>query len=66
MVGLGLLLLIAAYLGVGTLLIAATLTFRNALSIAAFITAPAFAFSGQGFPLLAMPRPRGHGPRHCR
>lgn len=55
MIIVGLLLLIAAYLGVGILLIAATLTFRNALSIAAFLTAPAFAFSGQGYPLLAMP-----------
>lgn len=55
MIGLGLLLLIAAYLGLGTLLIAATLTLRNALSLAAFVTAPAFAFSGQSFPLLAMP-----------
>ncbi|AKJ32096.1 ABC transporter [Caldimonas brevitalea] len=51
----GLLLLVAAYLGVGTLMIAATLSLRAALSVAAFVTAPAFAFSGQGFPLLAMP-----------
>lgn len=51
----GLALLIAAYLGLGTLMIAATLNLRLALSVAAFVTAPAFAFSGQGFPLVAMP-----------
>ncbi len=28
---------------------------RSALSICAFVTAPVFAFSGQGFPMLAMP-----------
>lgn len=55
MLSIALLLLIAAYLGVGVLLIALTLTLRNALSAAAFLTAPAFAFSGQGYPLLAMP-----------
>lgn len=51
----GLALLIAAYLGLGTLVIGATLNLRLALSVAAFVTAPAFAFSGQGFPLVAMP-----------
>ncbi|MEC5163200.1 MULTISPECIES: ABC transporter permease [unclassified Janthinobacterium] len=51
----GLLLLVLAYLGVGLLLIGVTLSLRNALSAAAFITAPAFAYAGQGFPLLAMP-----------
>jgi ABC-2 type transport system permease protein len=51
----GLLLLVAAYLGLGTLMIAATLTLRNALSAAAFITAPAFAYCGQGYPLESMP-----------
>ncbi len=55
MICLGLLLLIAAYLGLGLLMIAITLTLRNALSAAAFVTAPAFAFSGQGYPLSAMP-----------
>ncbi|MET3133889.1 ABC-2 type transport system permease protein [Oxalobacteraceae bacterium GrIS 1.11] len=50
-----LLLLVLAYLGVGVLLIGITLSLRNALSAAAFITAPAFAYAGQGFPLLAMP-----------
>ena len=52
---LSLLLLVLAYLGVGLLLISLTLSLRNALSAAAFITAPAFAYAGQGFPLLAMP-----------
>ena len=51
----GLLLLVLAYLGVGVLLIGVTLSLRNALSAAAFVTAPAFAYAGQGFPLLAMP-----------
>lgn len=48
-------LFVLAYVGVGLLLIAATLSLRMALSAAAFITAPAFAYAGQGFPLLAMP-----------
>jgi ABC-2 type transport system permease protein len=52
---LSLVLLVVAYLGVGVLLIGATLSLRNALSLAAFITAPAFAYAGQGFPLLSMP-----------
>jgi ABC-2 type transport system permease protein len=52
---LSLLLLVLAYLGVGLLLISLTLSLRNSLSAAAFITAPAFAYAGQGFPLLAMP-----------
>jgi ABC-2 type transport system permease protein len=51
----GLALLIAAHLALGLLLMAVTLTLRTAISGAAFITAPAFAFCGQGFPLLAMP-----------
>ena len=55
MVVLGLLAFVAAYLALGTLLVAATLSLRTALSGAAFVTAPAFAFSGQGFPLIAMP-----------
>ena len=46
-----------AYCGLATLLIAATLSLRLALSGAAFITAPAFAFAGQAFPLMAMPAP---------
>lgn len=52
---LSMLLLVLAYCGLGTLLIAATLSMRLALSGAAFITAPAFAFAGQAFPLLSMP-----------
>lgn len=44
------LLLVLAYCGLATLLIAATLSLRLALSGAAFITAPAFAFAGQAFP----------------
>ncbi len=55
MIVIGLLLMIAAYLGLGLLMIAVALGLRNALSVAAFVTAPAFAFSGQGFPLDAMP-----------
>jgi len=52
---LALALLVAACLGVGLLLIGVTLSLRNALSGAAFVTAPAFAFSGQAYPLASMP-----------
>lgn len=52
---LSLLLFILAYIGLGLLLIGVTCSMRLALSAAAFITAPAFAYAGQGFPLLAMP-----------
>jgi ABC-2 type transport system permease protein len=51
----GLLALVAAQLALGLLLIGATLALRSALSAAAFVTAPAFAFAGQGFPLQSMP-----------
>lgn len=51
----GIFLLTLAYLALGLLIIAASLSLRTALSATAFIAAPAFAFSGQGFPLLAMP-----------
>lgn len=51
----GIALLTLAYLALGLLIIAASLSLRTALSATAFIAAPAFAFSGQGFPLLAMP-----------
>jgi ABC-2 type transport system permease protein len=51
----GLLALVAAQLAMGVLLIGVTLTLRSALSAAAFVTAPAFAFAGQGFPLQSMP-----------
>lgn len=54
---LSMLLLVLAYCGLATLLIAATLSLRLALSGTAFITAPAFAFAGQAFPLMAMPAP---------
>ncbi len=54
---LSMLLLVLAYCALATLLIAATLSLRLALSGAAFITAPAFAFAGQAFPLMAMPAP---------
>ncbi|MFZ4874564.1 ABC transporter permease [Janthinobacterium sp. Mn2066] len=52
---LSMLLLVLAYCGLALLLIAATLSLRLSLSGAAFITAPAFAFAGQAFPLMAMP-----------
>ena len=52
---LGMLLLVLAYCALGLLLIAATLSLRLSLSGTAFITAPAFAFAGQAFPLMAMP-----------
>ncbi|MDD0809357.1 ABC transporter permease [Curvibacter sp. RS43] len=39
----------------GALAALATRSLRTALSATGFITAPAFAFSGVGFPLLAMP-----------
>jgi ABC-2 type transport system permease protein len=51
----GTLLMIGACLAMGVLLAAATPSLRAALSACAFVTAPAFAFTGQGFPLLAMP-----------
>lgn len=52
---LSLFLFVSAYMGLGLMLIGVTLSLRMALSAAAFITAPAFAYAGQGFPLLAMP-----------
>ena len=54
-VALALLLLIAVSLAAGALLAALTLSLRTALSGAGLLSAPAFAFSGVGFPLLAMP-----------
>ncbi len=54
-IGAGLALLVAASLAMGVLLVAATLSFRRGLSLVAFYAGAAFAFSGQGFPLLAMP-----------
>lgn len=52
---LGTVLFILAYLAMGVCLVAWSGALRSALSACAFITAPAFAFSGQGFPMLAMP-----------
>lgn len=51
----GLVMLVLAYLAAGAFVVAATLGLRNALSVCAFFTAPAFAFTGQGFPLSSMP-----------
>ncbi|MDO4725082.1 MAG: ABC transporter permease, partial [Comamonadaceae bacterium] len=46
--------LVAASLVIGGLLAAATRSLRTALSLSGLLAAPAFAFSGVGFPLLAM------------
>ncbi|MGE8319286.1 MAG: ABC transporter permease [Comamonas sp.] len=54
-VALGLAALVAVSLAMGALLAALTLSLRTALSGAGLLSAPAFAFSGVGFPLLAMP-----------
>lgn len=54
-VWLGLMALLALSIMSGALVAAATRSLRTALSITGFLTAPAFAFSGVGFPLLAMP-----------
>lgn len=51
----GLLLLILACLAAGVLLVALTLSLRDALSLCAFYTAPAFAFAGQSYPVKDMP-----------
>lgn len=51
----GLAALVLASEAMGVLLLAATLSFRMALSLVAFYAGAAFAFSGQGFPLMAMP-----------
>jgi ABC-2 type transport system permease protein len=45
----------AAAMAVGILLVALTKNFRMALSVGGFYSAPAFAYSGQAFPLIAMP-----------
>ena len=52
---LGLLGLLALSLVMGAGVAAGTLSLRTALSATGFITAPAFAFSGVGFPLQSMP-----------
>lgn len=46
---------LALSIAMGTLAAAATRSLRTALSATGFITAPAFAFGGVGFPILAMP-----------
>lgn len=48
-------LFITACLALGAAIAVFSSSLRAALSASAFITAPAFAFAGQGFPLLAMP-----------
>jgi ABC-2 type transport system permease protein len=48
-------LFITAYLALGACIVAFSSSLRAALSACAFVTAPAFAFAGQGFPLLSMP-----------
>jgi len=53
--GLGLAALVAVSLAAGAFMAALTLSLRTALSGAGLLSAPAFAFSGVGFPLLAMP-----------
>lgn len=52
---LALAVLVALSVVLGALVSASTQSLRMALSVTGFITAPAFAFSGVGFPLLAMP-----------
>lgn len=54
-VGVALAALVALSLAAGALIAAITLSLRTALSGAGLLSAPAFAFSGVGFPLLAMP-----------
>jgi ABC-2 type transport system permease protein len=51
----GTLLMITAYLAMGLFFVALAPSLRTALSVCAFVTAPAFAFTGQGFPTMAMP-----------
>ncbi|HJV67818.1 ABC transporter permease [Ideonella sp.] len=48
-------LMLAVYLVLGSFAALAARSLRTALSAAGFVTAPAFAFAGVGFPLLAMP-----------
>ncbi|WP_404339090.1 ABC transporter permease [Pseudoalteromonas mariniglutinosa] len=40
---------------IGIMIVAATRNFRMGLSLAGFYSAPAFAYSGQAFPLVSMP-----------
>jgi ABC-2 type transport system permease protein len=48
-------LMLAVYVVLGSLAALAARSLRTALSAAGFVTAPAFAFAGVGFPLMAMP-----------
>lgn len=50
-----LILMVLAYEGLGLLVIGLTANYRLASSVAAFMTAPALAFSGLTFPLSSMP-----------
>lgn len=54
-VTLALAVLVTLSVMLGALVSASTRSLRMALSVTGFVTAPAFAFSGVGFPLLAMP-----------
>lgn len=45
----------SAAMAIAILLVGLTRNFRMALSLAGFYSAPAFAYSGQAFPLVAMP-----------
>lgn len=53
-IGMGLMGLITVSLAAGAVLAAVTMSLRTALSGAGLLSAPAFAFSGVGFPLLSM------------
>lgn len=53
-IGVALMALVAVSLATGAALAGVTLSLRTALSGAGLLSAPAFAFSGVGFPLLAM------------
>ncbi|MGE8398239.1 MAG: ABC transporter permease, partial [Comamonas sp.] len=53
-IGVGLWALVLVSVAAGALLAAVTMSLRTALSGAGLLSAPAFAFSGVGFPLLAM------------
>ena len=53
-IGVGLWALVLVSLAAGAALAALTMSLRTALSGAGLLSAPAFAFSGVGFPLLAM------------
>ena len=48
-------IMLALSIAMGALAASTTGSLRTALSATGFVTAPAFAFSGVGFPLLAMP-----------